>query len=241
MKIFNNDKVYVQIKDFTDIIEIENVPKSVLSKLINGYRIFVISEKNRDSFLEFETQEEIEFFKNQEWIVDFKKCNNLNSNELTYLINSNILHSKIENQKLLDHYLSSLYELVNWKKGKVNIPFPLEPDTDKTPLIQTDKYFAIQGVNPNILIIGKNDGSIIEENDFLTPNIVTNGISISLNAIRDNNPYFTDFIVERKFSKDNQYYTIEYHQKPYKEKNQEEEKKPTSWLQLILRRKNKAK
>lgn len=239
MKLLNNGKIYVQLKDFTCITEVEKIPRSILERLVKNSSILVINDENKETFLEFSEKEEIDFFKNQDWIIDFKEYNNYSIEDLNYLSYQNIMGKTISNSKLRKHQLESINELIEWKKGNKYIPFPLEPDTDADFYVKNEFFYAKQSVNPNILLIGKNDSSKIEEKDFLTPELVSTSISVALMDIKEHNSYFQDFVVERKFTDDRNYYKIEFHQKPYINRENYSTNKKTTWLQLILRKKDK--
>ena len=126
------------------------------------------------------------------------------------------------------------------KKGKKKILFPKEPDSDKEYLSEDETYYAIQGINPNVVFIGKKDQSKIEEKEYLTPSVVSSSIHNQLYNIGHSNPYFEDFFLERKFSEDQKYYIIEFHQKEYENRKINSNKKDKgNILQLVLRRNKK--
>ncbi|MBR2828435.1 MAG: hypothetical protein IKE70_04315, partial [Bacilli bacterium] len=135
-----------------------------------------------------------------------------------------------------DYYkLNSINSFIEWKKGKKKIIFPIEPDLEKEYLSEDEKYYGIQGINPNMILIGKKDHSIIEENEYLPPSIISQSLQEQLMII-GKNPYFQDFKVERKYSEDKKYYIIEILQNEYQE-DKNTSKKKENIFQYILKRK----
>lgn len=239
MKILNDGKMYVQLNNLSYLTRVKKVPLSILERILKDFSTLIINEENKNSFVEFSKKEEIEFFKNQDWIIDFKKMNSLSKEELDFLIKSLKIQLEKEDNNLINYELNSIKDYIEWKKGKKKIIFPMAPDSDKDYLSEDEKYYAIQGINPKIIFIGKKDYSKIEEEEFITPSLVSSSIQEQLIIIVHNNPYFQDFVVERKFSKDQKYYMIEFHQKEY-ENHKINSNKKENILQLLLK-KNKKK
>lgn len=76
MKIFANNKVYVQKNDLTYLLHnAKEIPTSIFEKVFNG--IFIVTDDNRYEFIEFSKPEEIEFFKKNEWMVDYNSLDSM--------------------------------------------------------------------------------------------------------------------------------------------------------------------
>lgn len=83
MKIFVNDKVYVQNNDLAYFMRGVNgmkVPSSIFNKVFGD--IFIVNNENRYDFVEFTSPQEVEFFKNCDWIVDYDTLNQMNDDEI---------------------------------------------------------------------------------------------------------------------------------------------------------------
>ena len=241
MKILNNGKMYVQLNNLSYLTKMKKVPLSILERLLKDFSTLIGNEDKKESFIEFSKKEEIEFFQNQDWIIDFKKVNSLSQEEIAFLIDSLKFQLEREDNNLVKYELNSIKDYIEWEKGKKKILFPMEADSDKEYLSEDEKYYAIQGINPNMILIGKKDHSKIEEEEYLTPSVVSTAIQEQLMRMKQNNPYFEDFIVERKFSEDQYYYLIEFHQKEYQEiKTNSQKNEKDNILQLLLKRKKKA-
>ena len=85
MKIFNTEnnqeKVYVQLEDIILANEIvDNLPKSI-SKISEKYAEPDELDIELNSFFEFIDDETINFFKNQTWMVDYKKILTIKKSE----------------------------------------------------------------------------------------------------------------------------------------------------------------
>ena len=77
MKIFKDNSVYVQKNDMVYLNQTDiPIPASIFMKVF-GNGITIIDERNRYEFVKFEAPEEVEFFQNQDWIVDYNEIKNL--------------------------------------------------------------------------------------------------------------------------------------------------------------------
>ena len=78
MKIINSDCVYVQKNDIAILPSLSSVeiPASIFVKAFdNG--LVVIDDSNKFEFVKFEKEDEIEFFKSMDWILDYNIVKNL--------------------------------------------------------------------------------------------------------------------------------------------------------------------
>lgn len=95
MKIFANNKVYVQKNDLTYLLHnAKEIPVSIFEKVFNG--IFIVTDDNRYEFIEFSKPEEIEFFKKNEWMVDYNSLDGMTEEQIIeYGIQINKKRNKI--------------------------------------------------------------------------------------------------------------------------------------------------
>ena len=83
MKIITDTKAYVQLNDLAYLMkssEGKAIPASVVNKVFG--EMFICTDSNRYDFMEFDDPEEIKFFKNLEYSVDYLECINLTDAEL---------------------------------------------------------------------------------------------------------------------------------------------------------------
>ena len=153
MKIFINNKMYVQIKDISFVIHIssklsEKCPNSILLKYFNRMK----NNDNKYEFIEFDNKEEINFFKKLDFIISYKDYKNLSFDKMNRYIENignelNILADKYhdldekEQNKRYDRYctifekeyykMESIRELYKIKIGELIIDFPKEKGIKK--------------------------------------------------------------------------------------------------------------
>lgn len=145
MKIFRNEAVYVQKNDVAYFNKFdEPILASVYVKLFSE-PVNIINDRNRYEFIKYDEEQEIEFFKKQEWILDYDDVKSLTDEELIQLGTSfsdklNELASVINNPSTLEETAKALYEqyqklqykmyslrdYIWYKQGKLNINFPKE-------------------------------------------------------------------------------------------------------------------
>lgn len=150
MKIFINKKVYVQVKDISFVMHmLSNIniecPKSILIKFFN--KVYICNDKNKYDFIEFETKEEIDYFKKLDFIIDYKDYKKISydkmnkyiediGNEL-YILSDKFHDLKKEEQnKKYDRYnalfekkyykMESIRELYRIKNGELLVDIPKE-------------------------------------------------------------------------------------------------------------------
>lgn len=158
MKYFKNDKVYV---NFNDLINMPQLTYDSLPGIIRkglGKDYIVIDESNRFKFAVFDLPEEVEFFKNQDWIIDYGEYKFLTDEELEeaarrknleiqLLIESynnlseeeqmNSYHM-IRQHRRLWHQLQDLKAINLYRNNKLNLELPEELDYKVNEIIFDD-------------------------------------------------------------------------------------------------------
>lgn len=132
MKIITDNAVYVQKNDFI-YLNSSNlaIPASIFDKVF-GYGVTIIDDRNRYEFIEFNAPEEIEFFKNIDWIIDYNEIKDLNEEEMYDLIRNicqeqNLLEEMEDNMdiefkcRLLEFKILSVQNVM-YCKNKVKFP-----------------------------------------------------------------------------------------------------------------------
>ena len=90
MKVFRDDKVYVQIKDLSILFKSGGVliPQSVFKKALK--KALDMTDETKEQFIMFDTPEEINLFKNVDYIVDFNDVIDMTDEEYKACLLSSI-------------------------------------------------------------------------------------------------------------------------------------------------------
>lgn len=144
MKIITNHVAYIQKNDIaylnqTDLV----IPASIFMKVF-GDGTTIINDSNRYEFVEFDAPEEIDFFKNIDWMIDYNEIKDLSEEEMISLgqsiakernsiaqkFNSMTEEQKEENMNivtqcdLLDFKMYSLRDILWLKQGRIKMELP---------------------------------------------------------------------------------------------------------------------
>lgn len=148
MKVFANNKVYVQNNDLAYFIrgtisDGVEVPSSILDKVFG--KIFIVTDKNRYDFVEFSKPDEIEFFRDCGWMVDYNSFDGMSEEEIIRIFyqtneeRNNLAQSFNELPKeefdkqytnnsiqieLLEFKMLSVRDVLLHKQGKLTFPLP---------------------------------------------------------------------------------------------------------------------
>lgn len=81
MKIITKDKAYVQLNDLQYLMRFERtIPASIIESVFG--EVFIVTDSNRYEFKEFTKKEEIEFFANLDYSVDYAKFASMSEEEI---------------------------------------------------------------------------------------------------------------------------------------------------------------
>lgn len=158
MKIITNDEAFVQFQDLgflqsTDLA----IPASIFLKVF-GKEITIIDDRTRYNFVRFTEAEDIEYFKQLDWMVDYNETKDLSEEELISLIEktldemdsiSNAYGLIPTNQakkrrelaktfSLLEFKFYSLRDILWYKQGHISLNLP-EIETIETSNIRNLK------------------------------------------------------------------------------------------------------
>lgn len=251
MKINNLEngrkKVYVQMNDIamlnhTDI----SIPTSILKKISTD--VVTVNDSNRMDFVEFTEPNEIEFFENLDWIIDYKQIRYLSekeikskekeiANEMNKI--ANIINSMTEDERKNKQFLIQKYELLDYKKKCLaeillnkqeskQILFPVVPDSDGFSFVGDDEYeYEIRAsLDPNKILLFRKDGKKLSNDDRISREFFQMGISIAIMERNKQNAFVGDYEMSKFLTEDNQHLIVEFKVKSYEEqeKKQKEEK-----------------
>lgn len=232
MKVFNvengKEKVYVQVEDFATFTRVGYpIPASIYAKAMD---IRFVTNDNRYNFVVYDTDEELDFFRNFEWIIDYKelrdktgdemraiaKLDNDEANDIADLWNTLTPEEKRMNvtaadrYALLHHRIKSYGQILWNKQANIHLNFPLVPDSDGFCLESEDGQFKIEsGLDPRTLLLSKTDDMPLSEKDVLDIDFIDRGLAMALGNIHNTNEYFGTFDTTRTISDDRNYLIIQ--------------------------------
>ena len=238
MKIFytenGKEKVYIQVSDFITFTKVDRpIPASIYYKAME-YKFD--SNDDKYDFIEYDKKEEIDFFKNFDYIVDYKEVKNKTikelqnlakiandeANEIADLWNEltpeekNLNKGFINKYGLLRHKVQD-YAFVLWNKQRhIKLNMPIVPDSDSILIMENEKDNSIikTSLEPNILLYYKNDGSELNEDD-LNESCIETAIETQALINTQNNEFFKNYKINKKLSENKKYYIIEFIQPEY--------------------------
>lgn len=144
MKIITDDAVYVQKNDIAYLNQTDlAIPASIFMKIF-GNDIVIIDDNNRYEFVKFDTPEEIEYFRNIDWMIDYNEVKDLSEGE-TIALGQSIAEEKnciaqrfnfmtpeerennmsmVSQCELLDFKMYSLRDVFWFKQGYIKMELP---------------------------------------------------------------------------------------------------------------------
>ena len=87
MKVVRDNIIYVQRSDILMICLTDNVPESIIYSQF-GKGVVKTDSTNINDFIKFEKENEIEFFKQADWIIDYDELKELSDDEIDNFINN---------------------------------------------------------------------------------------------------------------------------------------------------------
>ena len=263
MKIFNEEngvkKVYVQVNDLSIIQEYEDdMPLYIFDIVINQENTTI--DKNFGmGFLEFSRPEELDYFANCDWIIDYKKYRDYSIEQLeeekkkidqeTDALRATFAGIKREERTSKEKELSRVYvltykknyidQLIAYKKGNLDIEFPLVPDSDAFCLTR-DRSFPYEfrpSIDHSKILVYRKDGQTIAEDEEVPSDFIKKGISLML-AHRHGFYEESDYEVVNYMAPNRMYYVIDFRKKKKELENKKEEKGVMRLVHKLIGRKN---
>ena len=154
MKIFADDKVYVQLKDLAFLFKEGgyNIPQSIYKRALK--RALDMTDEDKDEFIVFEDEKEIDFFRTVKYIVNFDDYDDMTKAEYRKFILSSYdrltdIQDRINNSKKILEYLgnkskykresykiTSIREIDKVKKGEKTVELPIQFKPKKRSLFK---------------------------------------------------------------------------------------------------------
>ncbi len=254
MKIINreNDQevVYVQKSDMMYVTHnCTSFPAALMDDFFSD--IVIINGDNRDEFVRFTDPSEVEFFKKQDWIIDYLSFKDLTEEEIIGKCKSIIgeLNAVIDEfnatnnedkkqelyqkHELLDYKFNSAREFLWFKQGHVKYSFPVVPDSEGFSFSGDSTYEIKAGLEPNQILLYRLDGERLRRDEQIPVSFVQMGMSIALMETAKNNPLVGDYQTSNSLSEDEKYFIISFEFKPYEETLQEEQTEEVSVLEPV--------
>ena len=164
MKIITDDAAYVQKNDIAYLNQTDlDIPASIYLKACET-GTFIVDDSNRYEFIRFNKSDEIQFFKNQDWILDYNQVKDMTEdelieygekiitqyNELAEAFNALNEQERIQNTELdmrcdlLGFQIFSLHDFIFYRKGLLEMQLPSELPKE-SPFIISSRTF----INPD--------------------------------------------------------------------------------------------
>ena len=230
MKIFNieNDKevVYVQKGDLAYIMHYAiAVPGAFVTDFFND--VVLINDSNSMEFVRFENNAEIDYLKEQDWIIDYRDYINLpieliieegkelicNINEIVEDYNSSKDNRErekmLKKHQLLRYKLEALKEFSWFKQGHIHYDIPIVPDYNGFTF-GNETYTMNSSLDPNKLLVFRKDGKTIDNIDISSREFIKMGTNIEIERKRDNNILDSDYVINEYYSDDKKYLIIDF-------------------------------
>lgn len=235
MKIYNiengKEKIYVQTYDLAMLIRGHKIemPANIFNKVFG--KVFVVAE-NKFDFLEFSEPDDIKFFLDTDWIINYKEFKNFTEEELkntiesikdemkeiAYQYNMEVKEDKLlelmSKYKYLEYKVIQLEGIIYLKRGEITFPFPIAPDNDGFKLTSDNNnspYIVQQGLNPLQMLLYRLDGKNLDlKNDIIPQGFIQSANSILIQDNLDKNEFFGDFESSNELSEDKKYFITTY-------------------------------
>ena len=148
MKLFHTENgkevVYVQMQDIMYLHHETDIPLSatILMKVFTG--VTIVTDANRFNFVKYEEEQDVKFFRNLEFIIDFDQYKGFSDEQLEeeaqkFVAKANDIAAKwngmkpeereenyslYEEHRNLDYMIKFLCEIYAVKHGERSMPFP---------------------------------------------------------------------------------------------------------------------
>ena len=246
MKIITKDAVYVQKHDIAFLTHTDlEFPASIFNKVF-GNGTVIINDSNRWEFIKFEKEEDIKFFKEQDWIIDYNDVKDLSDeqfaemgcavvekkNDIAKIYNGMSEKERKENMDMvyrcerLDHKMYSLRDILWFKQGHLKMDLPIVPDLKGFSFIGDDecKYEIRASLDPNKLLLFRKDGNKLTDSDRIPQGFIETGMSIAIMNHNEKDKFCGDYEISKYLTEDSKYLVIEFKAKNHEEKVEEESK-----------------
>ena len=144
MKIVTDDAVYVQKNDIAYLNSLKmSIPSSIVNKVYKD-GICIIDFYNKHDFIKFDEEDDMEYFRNLDWMIDYNEVRSLSEKEMILLARKvakeeeNLAHKFnsmsdedkhnnlgiINECELLEFKFYSIRDLLWFKQGHITINLP---------------------------------------------------------------------------------------------------------------------
>ena len=231
MKIFNteNEKEIVYVQN-SDILRLKYIDSTIANKIYAQYKN-TIGDNNLMKFIRFENEDELNFFRNIDWIVDYRKVSQLSNHMLEYMIDE----VEIEMNKVGNEYMNTitenknqkqltfiLFKLLEYKKNFLTMLLELRYTDEKIDLPLAIDYYGITfsfdinnqiqastTLDPNIFLFYKVDGSEFTDDDKVPNELIQQVSQIVIKKNQLNNCIKKKINVSITHSVDDKYLIME--------------------------------
>ena len=243
MKIINKENgqeaVYVQKGDLMYVTHnCDSMPAALMEDFFSD--IVIINGDNRNEFVRFTNPSEVEFFRKQEWIIDYRDFRNLSEDEImnkgkevidklnavAEAFNASKNEAKREKlyneHELLEYRLQCVKEFLWYKQGHIKYSIPLVPDSEGFHFSGDVPYEMNAGLEPNQILLFRKDGQKLTKDEQIPRGFIEMGMSIAL--MENTNSFVAgDYKNKNTISEDGKYLIISFE---FKDLSKKEEAEP---------------
>ena len=230
MKIFNKEKdidvVYVQREDLVYVLHYSlNVPDD----LVNQFFLETqgMNKDNKAEFVCFSSEAVIDFFRKQDWVIDYKEYRKLSMEDImfkdTELVNDiNRLREALGNADSVDKKRRILSRLAlvsykardikryyDYKDNLIDFDIPLAIDSDGFSS-KVDRYQINASLEPGKVLIHRDDDKPLEEDEEVPPNTLQIAMTMALMEHNPDDNIFNEYGKIKYRTKDNMYLVVGY-------------------------------
>ncbi len=247
----NKEVVYVQTNDLICLMNFGGtIPAEIIVNYFGGSAV-IINDDDRFEFIKFTEPSTVEFFKECDWVVDFRDIKTLSMEQIIEVhqgiivernnaaekwnlltdeereANPDLYKETKDKIERLEFKAQSILEILWTKQGHRVMPFPVVPDRDGFTVENDDcPYMAKQGVNPLQVLIYKKDGTTFEGSEIFPVGLIDGATNLTIMYNLDNNEFFGDNVkMTRELTDDGKYFVTTFAVVP---KLTEEQKKQKS-------------
>lgn len=252
MKIINREDgqevVYLQKGDLAYLMHnCDTVPYAFVDDFFSD--VVIIDNSNRDEFVRFTNQSEVDFAKEQDWIIDLRDYIMLNEDELVDAgkkvaeedaeiikkhneANNDEARMKLSQQhNLLEYKFYSIRDFLWYRQGYIKYNIPQVPDSEGLTIKgDNDIGFIMKSsIDPYKLLIYKRNGEPINSEEEVPREFINNCMSLAVMEKMEKDAFFGYYVTKDYLSEDKKYYVLEFKimtmDKEAKEEKKEEPKK----------------
>ena len=230
MKIFNKEDnvevVYVQREDLIYVLHYcINATDDIVSDFLLEKKH--TNKNNKNEFICFSKEPIIEFFRKQDWVIDYKQYRKLSMEDImfkdTEIVNDiNRLRDALGEAEtmekkriilsrlaLVSYKARDIKRLYDYKDNLIDFEVPLAIDSDGFSS-KVDRYVVNASLEPGKVLIHRDDNKPLEEGEEVPTNIIQIAMTMALMEHNPDDNTFNEYKKINYRTKDNMYMVVGY-------------------------------